>query len=95
MFLLFPLFFFKVRRRIDSDSRHQSSLTRAMVSHCPPSPRCHLPLLVRLSFILANLTASSASNRAALGRALPHLLALLEFHTELLLVAMEEAEVCI
>ena len=61
---------------------------RSLVAHCPASPRCHSALLVRLSFVLANLTATSPSSRAAVAPSIQHLLRLLDFQTAHLIDAI-------
>lgn len=83
----------QVQRRIESDSRHTPALLRALIAHCPASDRCHTPLLIRLCFVLANLTAASPPSRAAVAAAAPHLLRLLAFHTAALVDAVAAAAV--
>uniref|UniRef100_A0A7S3STA2 Armadillo repeat-containing domain-containing protein n=2 Tax=Emiliania huxleyi TaxID=2903 RepID=A0A7S3STA2_EMIHU len=63
-----------------------------MKAHCPPDSRCHEALLVRLSFVLGNLTACSAASRSNLASALPALLKLLSYHTAAFLRAVASAQ---
>jgi len=70
-----------VRQRLDAREEHLDALLQALALHSQDRP-----LLIRLCFILGNLSAAHPPNREAIARlALPRLLGLLESHAEELL----------
>lgn len=65
----------QVRRLIDADPLHLEGLLGVLRTH-----HDDWPLLVRVCFILGNLSAANPSTREAMAPALPQLLSLLRLH---------------